>query len=323
YRRSFFFFSGPDAIKNAKDSHNTENCKTHVEDKIEMVAKKKWAMYLNILENKKKWEAEYQSLGTSSTTSQRWWNIPSTVDCMDAKEDRIIHKEEGVELYEFTQDVEGKFELEKAEVDRRLKEIKEARTVEEERLKRIQKLSTEAFQSRVCHSARLLTMDFETFQSRIQFTKTLERERSKSADPLLECAHMETHFSPNVETKSIVEQASASLSATVPDNFSMTVQTALDEECTPNLSTTSSKQQCETPTFQPNAHTKSTDRNAIHTKHKHKPLTKHREDDVRNTEDFISTNQKNINDDQMKTVGQSEDGPHSHQYSSNTHRYAV
>ncbi|KAF7233041.1 hypothetical protein EG68_07466 [Paragonimus skrjabini miyazakii] len=323
-----------DAIKNAEDSHNTDNCKTHAEERIELVTKKKWAMYSNILENNKKWEVEYQSLGTSSTTGQRWWNIPTTVDCTDVKEGQNIHKETGVELYESPQDLGGQFESEKAEVDKRLKEIEEARAVEEERLKRIQKLSTEAFQSRVCHSARLLTMDFETFQSRIQFTKTLERERSRSADPLLECTHMETHFNQNVDTESmyenhsppellIIELTSAFLSSTVPENFSRVVKTARDEKCIPNLSTTSLKQQCETPNFQPNAQTVSTDRNTVHTKHERKPLTKQQEGDVGNAEDFVSSNQKNIINEQTKTVGQSEDRPHSRQCLSNTPWYAV
>ncbi|KAF6769683.1 hypothetical protein AHF37_12220 [Paragonimus kellicotti] len=120
-----------------------------------------------------------------------------------------------------------------------------------------------------------------------------------------------------------VEPASASLCATVLEDFSMTVQTTLDEGCTPNLSTTSSKQQRKTPTFQPITQTKSTDRNAIYTKQKREPLTKQLEGDVRNTGDFVSSKQKNMNNEQTKAVGQSEDRPHSHQYSSNTTRGTI
>ncbi|KAF8564923.1 hypothetical protein P879_08820 [Paragonimus westermani] len=278
-------------------------------------------MYSSILENKKKWQAEYQSLGTSSTTSQCWWNVPTTVDCTDAKEERIIHKEKDTELCELPQDLEEQLELEKAEVDKRLKEIEEARTVEEDRLKRIQQLSTGAFQSRVCRSARLLSMDFETFQSQIQCTRTPERERSRSADPLL--AHAETYFSQNVETECVLEPTSGPLSATELEDFSMMVQTELDEECTPTLSTTSSKQQHETPTFQPNVQTKSTDRNTIHTKHKREPLTKPLEDDVRNVGDLVNPKQNHLSNKQTKTVGQSKDRSHSRLYSPNAPRYAV
>ncbi|KAA3677553.1 uncharacterized protein DEA37_0012331 [Paragonimus westermani] len=270
-----------DAVKNDEYSYNTDGCKALAEKQIEEVAK----------------------------------------------------KDEDIELCKLPQDLEEQIALEKAEIGPFTEKNFDYANCVQDCVIFISTLATGRTQ--FTSLAALADYDagganflfsgccslYRRSHSQIQCTRTPERERSKSADPLL--AHAKTYFNLNVETECILEPASGFLSASGLEDFSMMVQTELDEVCTPTLSSTSPKQQHETPTSQPNAQTKSTGRNTIHAKHKREPLMKQLESDVRNVGDLVSSKQKNLSNKQTKTVDQSENGRHSRLYPPNAPRGTV